>query len=222
MLRDWLRGRFGFDGVIISDYNAIAELIRHGIAADLAEAAALALKAGVDIDMMADAYRRGLPIALKRGAVSVADIDQSVRRVLLLKERLGLFEDPYRRGKNPESPASRTQRRHLARQVAGAFDGHAEERGRCAADCARCQAPGRDRSLGKRVRRNARGVVGCGSPRGSSDGARGCAQRVAAGADSRMPKASKSRARTSAASPAALDRCAAADADHPLRWAKRR
>ena len=119
MLRDWLRGRFGFDGVIISDYNAIAELIHHGIAADLAEAAALALKAGVDIDMMADAYRRGLPLALKRGAVSVADIDQSVRRVLLLKERLGLFSDPYRRGKSPESPASRTQRRQLARQVAG-------------------------------------------------------------------------------------------------------
>jgi beta-glucosidase len=118
MLRDWLRGRLGFDGVVISDYNAIAELIRHGIAADLAEAAALALKAGVDIDMMADAYRHGLPVALKRGAVSVAEIDQSVRRVLILKERLGLFEDPYRRGKNPELPEARTRRRHLARQIA--------------------------------------------------------------------------------------------------------
>jgi beta-glucosidase len=118
LLRDWLRGRFGFDGVVISDYNAIAELIRHGIAADLAEAAALALKAGVDIDMMADAYRHGLPVALKRGAVSVAEIDQSVRRVLLLKERLGLFEDPYRRGKTPESSAARTQRRRIARQIA--------------------------------------------------------------------------------------------------------
>ena len=118
LLRDWLRGRLGFDGVVISDYNAIAELIRHGVAADLAEAAALALKAGVDIDMMADAYRRGLPIALQRGAVSVAEIDQSVRRVLVLKERLGLFEDPYRRGKSPESPAARTQRRQLARQIA--------------------------------------------------------------------------------------------------------
>src|SRR5450755_4402165 len=72
LLRGWLRGRLGFDGVIITDYNAIAELIRHGIAADLPEAAALALKAGVDIDMMADAYRHGLPVALKRGAVSVA------------------------------------------------------------------------------------------------------------------------------------------------------
>jgi beta-glucosidase len=118
MLRDWLRGRFGFDGVVISDYNAIAELIRHGVAADLADAAALALKAGVDIDMMADAYRHGLPVALKRGAVSVAEIDQSVRRVLMLKERLGLFEDPYRRGKSPELPAARTQRRQLARQIA--------------------------------------------------------------------------------------------------------
>jgi beta-glucosidase len=118
MLRDWLRGRLGFDGVVISDYNAIAELIRHGIAADLAEAAALALKAGVDIDMMADAYRHGLPVALKRGAVSVAEIDQSVRRVLILKERLGLFEDPYRRGKSPESSSARTQRRELARQIA--------------------------------------------------------------------------------------------------------
>jgi beta-glucosidase len=118
LLHDWLRGRLGFDGVVISDYNAIAELIRHGVAADLADAAALALKAGVDIDMMADAYRRGLPIALQRGAVSVADIDQSVRRVLILKERLGLFEDPYRRGKSKESLAAGTNRRRLARQIA--------------------------------------------------------------------------------------------------------
>jgi len=118
MLSGWLRGHFGFDGVLISDYNAIAELIRHGVAADLPEAAALALKAGVDIDMMADAYRHGLPVALNRGAVSIAEIDQSVRRVLILKERLGLFEDPYRRGKNPELPSVRTQRRKLARQIA--------------------------------------------------------------------------------------------------------
>ena len=57
LLRGWLRDWLGFTGVIVSDYNAIAELMRHGVAADLTEAAALALKAGVDIDMMADAYR---------------------------------------------------------------------------------------------------------------------------------------------------------------------
>src|SRR5580698_3767185 len=89
LLRGWLRGRFGFKGVVITDYHAIAELMHHGIAADLAEAAALALNAGVDIDMMSDAYRRGLPIALDRGLVTVAQIDESVRRVLRLKEQLG-------------------------------------------------------------------------------------------------------------------------------------
>jgi beta-glucosidase len=117
LLRGWLRGRWGFKGVIISDYNAIAELMRHGIAADLAEAAALALKAGVDIDMMADAYRRGLPGALERGLVSMAEIEESVRRVLTLKERLGLFDDPYRRGATPETAAAFTYRRELARAV---------------------------------------------------------------------------------------------------------
>jgi beta-glucosidase len=117
LLRGWLRGRWGFKGVIVSDYNAIAELMRHGIAADLAEAAAHALKAGVDIDMMSDAYRRGLPTALARKLVNMAEIDESVRRVLTLKEQLGLFEDPYRRGATPEPAEAFTHRRQLARAV---------------------------------------------------------------------------------------------------------
>jgi beta-glucosidase len=118
LLRGWLRGRLGFDGVIVSDYNAIAELVHHGIAADLPEAAALALKAGVDVDMMSGAYRSGLPVALNRGLVTMAEIDECVRRVLDLKERLGLFEDPYRRGSARESAADLTQRRQLARAIA--------------------------------------------------------------------------------------------------------
>src|SRR3984957_12445193 len=117
LLRGWLRGRWGFKGVIISDYNAIAELMHHGMAVDLADAAAQALKAGVDIDMMADAYRRGLPIALERGLVSMMEIDESVRRVLTLKEQLGLFDDPYRRGARPETAAAVAHRRQLARSV---------------------------------------------------------------------------------------------------------
>jgi beta-glucosidase len=117
LLRDCLRGELGFDGVLISDYNAIGELIRHGVAADLVDAAVLALKAGVDIDMMADAYRKGLPIALERGLVTVEEIDESVRRVLRLKERLGLFEDPYRRGSARESAGVLAERRRLARDV---------------------------------------------------------------------------------------------------------
>jgi beta-glucosidase len=118
LLKGWLRRRLGFNGVIVSDYNAVAELIHHGIAADLAQAAALSLKAGVDIDMMANAYRHGLPIALDRGWVSAEDIDESVRRVLTLKWKLGLFDDPYRRGSVAESAEALETRRRFARAVA--------------------------------------------------------------------------------------------------------
>jgi beta-glucosidase len=122
ILRDLVRGRWGFSGVIISDYRAIAELLAHGVAGDLAEAAALALAAGVDIDMMGEAYAKGLPIALERGEVRIEAIDAAVKRVLGLKARLGLFEDPYRRCGAPG--ASRTlaggssKSRHLAREAA--------------------------------------------------------------------------------------------------------
>jgi len=118
LLREHLRGRLGFRGVLVSDYNAIGELIQHGVAADVTHAAALALEAGVDIDMMSNCYRRGLPEALHRGLVTMADIDASVRRVLELKERLGLFEDPYRRGARQEQPQDVARRRELARSVA--------------------------------------------------------------------------------------------------------
>ena len=118
LLRGWLREKHGFDGVIISDYNAIGELIKHGVAADHIEAATRALKAGVDIDMMADAYRRGLPVALDRGWVTMEDIDAAVRRVLTLKERLGLFDDPYRRGAKADTPDAVIRRRRIARDVA--------------------------------------------------------------------------------------------------------
>ncbi|GAC1675851.1 MAG: glycoside hydrolase family 3 N-terminal domain-containing protein [Steroidobacteraceae bacterium] len=117
LLRGWLRDQWGFKGVVISDYNAVAELMHHGIAADLADAAALALKAGVDIDMMSDAYRHGLPVALERGSVTMPEIDESVRRVLTLKSQLGLFDDPYRRGTAAESAAAFSHRRQLARSV---------------------------------------------------------------------------------------------------------
>ncbi len=120
LLRDWLRGQTGFDGVVISDYNAIAELVRHGVASDLIEAAALALKAGVDIDMVSEAYRRGLPAALERGLVEMAEIDAATLRVLTLKERLGLFDDPYRPGASSaaRNSSEAAARRDLAREAA--------------------------------------------------------------------------------------------------------
>jgi beta-glucosidase len=118
LLNGWLRGDLGFDGVVISDYNAVAELLNHGVAGDVAEAAALALNAGVDIDMTSNAYVRGLPEALKRGLVTMTEIDAGVRRVLELKERLGLFDDPYRRGSAGPRPAGAAERRELAREAA--------------------------------------------------------------------------------------------------------
>jgi beta-glucosidase len=117
MLQGWLRGELGFKGVLISDYNAVAELMNHGVAADAVEAAALALKAGVDIDMTSRAYIRGLPEALKRGLVTMVEIEASVRRVLELKQRLGLFDDPYRRGSAWPHGARDAERRELARDV---------------------------------------------------------------------------------------------------------
>ena len=117
LLQGWLRGDLGFQGVVISDYNAIAELLKHGVAGDVAEAAALALNAGVDIDMTSNVYIRGLPEALDRGLVAMTGIDASVRRVLELKERLGLFDDPYRRGSAGPDDAGAAERRELAREA---------------------------------------------------------------------------------------------------------
>jgi beta-glucosidase len=97
LLSEVARQRWGFDGVMVSDYTAVLELIAHGIAGDLAEAAAVAINAGLDIDMQSLAFLKGLPEALERGLVAMPTIDRAVRRVLLLKQRLGLFEDPHRR-----------------------------------------------------------------------------------------------------------------------------
>jgi beta-glucosidase len=118
LLQGWLRGVIGFDGVLISDYNAVAELLNHGVAADLIEAAALALNAGVDIDMTSGAYIQCLPEALERGLVTIATIDASVRRVLKLKDRLKLFDNPYRRGSAPLDARRAAERRELARDAA--------------------------------------------------------------------------------------------------------
>ena len=117
MLDGMLRKRWGFAGVLISDYTAVLELTRHGVAADLTEAAALALNAGLDIDMMSQAFVRHLPEALKRGLVTMRTIDAAVARVLRLKEALGLFDDPFREGARLR-PRDFSSHRALAREAA--------------------------------------------------------------------------------------------------------
>lgn len=91
-----LRGEWGFDGVLVSDYTGVMELMHHGIAANATEAGTRALDAGVDIDMVSEIYRKDMPKAVRAGKVSEATVDESVRRVLRAKYRLGLFDNPYR------------------------------------------------------------------------------------------------------------------------------
>jgi beta-glucosidase len=120
-LTDLVRGRWGFQGVYVSDYDAIGELVAHGVAADLVEAAALALRAGLDIDMESRAYPTGLKPAIERGLVSVDLLDETVARVLRVKERLGLFDDPFGRGRpDRPAPSTRLDRRAVVREAAAA------------------------------------------------------------------------------------------------------
>ena len=96
LLRDVLRGEWGFGGLVVSDWGGIQELLAHGVAATRADAGVLAMKAGVDVDMVSAIYPGELAAALSRGRVAQSEIDEAVRRVLRLKYRLGLFQDPYR------------------------------------------------------------------------------------------------------------------------------
>lgn len=95
ILRQLLRDEFDWPGVVLSDYDAIGELIQHGLAADLKEAALKAVPAGEDIDMMGNAYPDHLADLVREGAVPEALIDQAVLRILELKLLLGIFEQPY-------------------------------------------------------------------------------------------------------------------------------
>ncbi|MBE0529829.1 MAG: beta-glucosidase BglX [Rhodospirillales bacterium] len=96
LLRDLLRDRWGFEGPTVSDYTAIQELVHHGVAADLKEAAYLAFSAGVDIDLVSAAYVRHLPSLVAEGRIDERDVDAACRRVLITKQKAGLFKNPYR------------------------------------------------------------------------------------------------------------------------------
>ena len=98
-LRKILREELGFKGFVVSDWNAIGELINHGIAGDIYDAAREALKAGVDMDMQGDIYRRTLRKLVEEGIIPERLIDDAVKRILEIKFKLGLFENPYA---NPE------------------------------------------------------------------------------------------------------------------------
>ena len=97
LMTDLLRGEWGFQGFVVSDYTGDEEMILHGYAKDGRDAARLALLAGVDMSMQSGLYRKYLPDLVRNGDVPQAQLDLSVRRVLAMKAMLGLFEDPFRR-----------------------------------------------------------------------------------------------------------------------------
>lgn len=96
LMNDILRKEWGFDGFVVTDYTSMMEMIPHGIAADTTEAAVMSIKAGVDMDMQAGFFQSALPKAVADGKVTEKELDDAVRRVLRIKFRLGLFDDPYR------------------------------------------------------------------------------------------------------------------------------
>lgn len=101
LMRDILREKLGFDGVLISDYGAIGETVAHTSSADKCEAAKKAMVAGVDIDMMSDCYMANLEELVRSDELDESLIDEACLRVLKLKNDLGLFENPYK-GASPE------------------------------------------------------------------------------------------------------------------------
>ena len=90
-----LRNQWGFGGFVVTDFTGINEIVNHGLG-DLQHVSALALKAGIDMDMVGEGFLTTLKKSLDEGKITQADIDQAVRRILEAKYRLGLFEDPYK------------------------------------------------------------------------------------------------------------------------------
>ena len=113
-LTEVLRDQWGFQGFVVSDWNAVAELMHHGFAADRAHAAATALSAGVDMEMVSDCYRTDLPGLLDAGRVSSATLDTAVRRILRVKILKGLLDHPYTAPANLDNATATS----LAREAA--------------------------------------------------------------------------------------------------------
>jgi beta-glucosidase len=118
--RDILKGKWNFQGFVVSDWGSIGEMIQHGYARDSKQAAELAITAGSDMDMESHAYTKNLAQLVKENKVPVALIDDAVKRILRKKFEMGLFDDPYRfsnearEQKELNSPANRAAEKEVA------------------------------------------------------------------------------------------------------------
>lgn len=121
MSRGILRDEWDFQGAVISDFNSVGELIAHGVARDGKEAAEKAISAGLDIEMMSTHYMENLNISLQEGTITEQMLDDAVLRILSLKNKLGLFEHPYKDA-SPEAEKKYhlcPEHRAAARRIAG-------------------------------------------------------------------------------------------------------
>ncbi len=120
LMQTILKDEWNFDGLVVSDYNAIGELRSHGITDDMKEAAKLAFENGCHIDMCAGVYAHHLGELVEEGIVSMDALDDAVYRVLDLKNRMGMFEDPYRGASTLEEPEEylTKENRGIARRMA--------------------------------------------------------------------------------------------------------
>ncbi len=119
LLTDLLRDEWGFNGFVVTDYTAIEEMMYHGVG-DFQQVSAQALKAGSDMDMVSGGFLNTLQKSVQEGKVSEATVDAAVKRILVAKYKLGLFDDPYRYCdvNRPQKDIFTTENRAFARKVA--------------------------------------------------------------------------------------------------------
>lgn len=118
LLTDMLRGEWGFNGFVYSDLLSVDGIAGMGAAANNKEAAVLALKAGLDMDLGGGAFDKNLKKALDEGLITMADLDRAVSNVLAMKFRLGLFDNPYVQPKRAREVCRSTEHKKLAQKVA--------------------------------------------------------------------------------------------------------
>ncbi|MBX3084362.1 MAG: glycoside hydrolase family 3 C-terminal domain-containing protein [Anaerolineae bacterium] len=118
LLTNVLRGEWGFDGFVVSDWESVRELTHHGIAEDDAHAARLALQAGLDMDMVDGVYLDTLGESFQQGKISMEELDEAVRRILRIKHRAGLFDQPFTDPSRASRDILTPEARALARQAA--------------------------------------------------------------------------------------------------------
>ncbi|MFI3322617.1 MAG: glycoside hydrolase family 3 N-terminal domain-containing protein [Rikenellaceae bacterium] len=117
VMTELLREKWGFDGFVLSDWDSVIELMNHGVVAGTKDAASTAINAGLDVEMNSTCFSH-IPELIKEGKVSMDVLDEAVRRVLRIKYRLGLFDNPYRDVKAAYAAQMTDENRQAVREIA--------------------------------------------------------------------------------------------------------